>query len=55
VKEFWWLGLATFLALPAPAVLRPPAPGCAEAPCRVCFAVAEVVDRAGGEPISCAA
>ncbi|MGH8991366.1 MAG: hypothetical protein ACRDZ7_07555 [Acidimicrobiia bacterium] len=28
---------------------------CAEAPCRVCFAVSGVVDRAGGEPISCAA
>lgn len=56
MRRFWWLGLATFLALPAPAVLPTfLAPSCAEAPCRICFAVAEVVDRAGGEPVSCAA
>jgi hypothetical protein len=55
VRRSWWLGVATILALPAPAVLTPPAPRCAEAPCRICFVVAEVVDRAGGEPVSCAA
>lgn len=47
--------LMLFLVLPAPAVFRPPAPSCAEAPCRVCVVVAEALDRAGGEPISCAA
>jgi hypothetical protein len=49
------LGVATFLALPAPAVPTPPALQCAEAPCRICFVVVELVDRAGGEPHSCAA
>ncbi|HEY3239266.1 MAG TPA: hypothetical protein VGL92_06880 [Acidimicrobiia bacterium] len=55
MRRWWWLGLAPFLALSAPAVLGTPAPSCAEAPCRICFVVAEVVDRAGGEPISYAA
>jgi hypothetical protein len=53
VKRLAWLRL--LLVLPAPVVSRPPAPQCAEAPCRICFLVAEVVDRAGGEPVSCAA
>lgn len=55
VQWFGWFGLAAFLALQAPAAHVPPAPSCAETPCRICFVVAEVVDRAGGEPISCAA
>ena len=54
-RRFVPLGFVALLMLPVPAVTRPPAPSCAEAPCRVCFAVSEAVDKAGGEPISCAA
>lgn len=56
MKRWWWLGLAAVLAGPAPGARgAPEAPACVDLPCRVCFVVAEVVGRAGGEPISCAA
>ena len=55
MQSWWRLVPVLILVLGAPSVIASPAPSCAEAPCRVCFAVAEVVDRAGGEPISCAA